>query len=80
MVSDQFGSPTNAADLAQIILNILIKINNKDVEIFISPMKGSARGMNFQKKYLNYKIFKFMLILLEVVIIQQKQSALNTVL
>tara|TARA_B100000989_G_C19517044_1_gene462190 strand:+ start:158 stop:1024 length:867 start_codon:yes stop_codon:yes gene_type:complete len=34
VVSDQFGSPTNASDLAKSILNIIPKINNSQVEIF----------------------------------------------
>ena len=34
VVSDQIGSPTNAADLAKAILRILPKINNQTVEIF----------------------------------------------
>ena len=50
VVSDQFGSPTNAADLAQIILNILIKINNKDVEIFHFSNEGFCSWYEFSKK------------------------------
>ena len=34
VVADQIGSPTNAADLAQTILQILPKVENKTVEIY----------------------------------------------
>ena len=34
VVSDQYGSPTNASDLAKVILNIIPQINNSKVEIF----------------------------------------------
>jgi dTDP-4-dehydrorhamnose reductase len=40
VVADQIGSPTNAADLADVILNILPKISNDSVELFHYSNEG----------------------------------------
>lgn len=47
VVSDQIGSPTNAADLAQTILTILPKINNKSVELFHYSNEGVCSWFDF---------------------------------
>ena len=47
VVSDQIGSPTNAADLAQAILTILPKINNKSVELFHYSNEGVCSWFDF---------------------------------
>ena len=47
VVSDQVGSPTNAHDLANIILNILPKINNKKVETFHYSNDGCCSWYEF---------------------------------
>lgn len=47
VVSDQIGSPTNAADLAQAILTILPKINNKNVELFHYSNEGVCSWFDF---------------------------------
>ena len=49
VVSDQIGSPTNAADLANTILNILPKINNQTVEVFHYSNLGVASWYDFAK-------------------------------
>ena len=47
VVSDQVGSPTNAHDLANTILNILPKINNKKVETFHYSNDGCCSWYEF---------------------------------
>lgn len=47
VVSDQIGSPTNASDLAQAILTILPKINNKSVELFHYSSEGVCSWFDF---------------------------------
>ena len=49
VVSDQFGTPTNASDLASTILEIIPKINNKKVEIFHFSNKGVCSWYDFAK-------------------------------
>lgn len=49
VVSDQFGSPTNAADLAKTILDIIPKIDNIDVEIFHYSNEGITNWYDFAK-------------------------------
>ena len=47
VVSDQIGSPTNAADLAIAILNILPKINTNSVEVFHYSNEGRCSWYDF---------------------------------
>ena len=49
VISDQIGSPTNAADLAHAILAILPKIKNNDVEIFHYSNEGQCSWYDFAK-------------------------------
>jgi dTDP-4-dehydrorhamnose reductase len=49
VVSDQIGSPTNAADLAKVILTILPKIQNKNVEVFHYSSDGICSWYDFAK-------------------------------
>ena len=49
VVSDQIGSPTNAADLAEVILTILPKINNNTVEVFHYSNEGMCSWYDFAK-------------------------------
>jgi len=55
VVSDQIGSPTNAADLAEIILNILPKIENDNVEIFHYSNEGICSWYDFAKAIFGIK-------------------------
>tara|TARA_B100000886_G_scaffold339366_1_gene304624 strand:- start:227 stop:1075 length:849 start_codon:yes stop_codon:yes gene_type:complete len=50
VVSDQTGSPTNAKDLATIILKILPKIDNSSVEIYHYSNEGACSWYDFAKK------------------------------
>ena len=61
VVSDQYGSPTNAADLADVILKIVPKINNEDVEFFHFSNGGVCSWYDFAKT-----IFKFKKVLTKV--------------
>jgi len=47
VVSDQIGSPTNAADLAEAILTILPKISNETVELFHYSNEGVCSWYDF---------------------------------
>lgn len=47
IVADQLGSPTNAADLAQVILQILPKIKNENVEIYHYSNEGDCSWFDF---------------------------------
>ena len=47
VVSDQIGSPTNAADLAQAILIILPKMSNETVEVFHYSNEGNCSWFEF---------------------------------
>lgn len=49
VVSDQIGSPTNAADLAEAILTILPKISNETVELFHYSNEGVCSWYDFAK-------------------------------
>jgi dTDP-4-dehydrorhamnose reductase len=47
VVADQIGSPTNAADLAQVILQVLPKIKNENVEIYHYSNEGDCSWFDF---------------------------------
>lgn len=49
VVSDQIGSPTNAADLAKMILKIISKISNETVELFHYSNEGFCSWFEFAK-------------------------------
>lgn len=49
VVNDQIGSPTYANDLAQVILDILPKINNDAVEVYHYSNLGSCSWYEFAK-------------------------------
>lgn len=49
VVADQIGSPTNAADLAQVILQVLPQIKNKNVEIYHYSNEGDCGWYDFAK-------------------------------
>lgn len=49
VVSDQIGSPTNAADLAEAILKILPKINCNSVEVYHYSNEGVCSWYDFAK-------------------------------
>ena len=49
VVGDQIGTPTNAADLAEAILNILPKISNETVELFHYSNEGVCSWYDFAK-------------------------------
>ena len=49
VVSDQIGSPTNAADLAEAILTILPKINCDSVEVYHYSNEGVCSWYDFAK-------------------------------
>ena len=55
VVSDQIGSPTNAADLGQVILMILPKIQNKTVEVFHYTNEGVCSWYDFAVAILENK-------------------------
>ena len=55
VVFDQVGSPTNAADLAKAILDILPKINNKNVEVFHYSNEGVCSWYDFAKTIFEIK-------------------------
>lgn len=52
VVSDQIGSPTNANDLAKVVLELISKITNKDVEVFHYSNKGTCSWFQFSKEIL----------------------------
>ncbi|MDP3352366.1 MAG: dTDP-4-dehydrorhamnose reductase [Flavobacteriaceae bacterium] len=47
VIDDQFGSPTYAMDLAQVILELLPKINNSNVEIYHFSNEGECSWFDF---------------------------------
>jgi dTDP-4-dehydrorhamnose reductase len=47
VVADQIGSPTNAADLAEAILNILPQVSNETVELFHYSNEGVCSWYDF---------------------------------
>ncbi len=49
VVADQFGSPTYAHDLAKVILDILPKIENKDVKVYHYANEGICSWYEFAK-------------------------------
>lgn len=49
VVSDQIGTPTYAADLARAILNILPKLENREVELFHYSNEGVCSWYDFAK-------------------------------
>jgi len=49
VVADQIGSPTNAADLAEAILNILPQVSNETVEVFHYSNEGVCSWYDFAK-------------------------------
>lgn len=49
VVSDQIGSPTNAADLAKAIITILPKINNDTIEVYHYSNEGVCSWFDFAK-------------------------------
>ena len=52
VVSDQIGSPTNAADLANVILNIFPEINNENIQVFHYSNEGVCSWYDFAKAIL----------------------------
>ena len=55
VVADQIGSPTNAADLAEAILNILPQISNETVEFFHYSNEGACSWYDFAKAIFEIK-------------------------
>ena len=55
VVSDQVGSPTNAADLAQVIISIIPYIKTESVEIFHYTNSGFCSWYDFAKQIFNLK-------------------------
>jgi len=54
VVNDQIGTPTNAVDLAEILVKIILTDNRQPItsEFIISVMKDNVHGMILPKKYL----------------------------
>ena len=50
VVNDQIGSPTSAFELAKVILEIIPKIKNKDVEVFHFSSIGECSWFDFAKE------------------------------
>ena len=50
VVNDQIGSPTSAFNLAKVILDIISKIENKDVEVFHFSSSGECSWFDFAKE------------------------------
>ena len=55
VVADQIGTPTNAKDLAETILNILPKISNETVEVFHYSNEGVCSWYDFAKTVFEIK-------------------------
>jgi len=55
VVADQIGTPTNAADLAEAILNILPQIKNETVELFHYSNEGVCSWYDFAKAIFDIK-------------------------
>ena len=49
VVADQIGTPTSAADLAEVILNILPQVSNETVELFHYSNEGVCSWYDFTK-------------------------------
>ena len=58
VISDQIGTPTNASDLALVILTILEKITNKTVQIYHYSNDGSCSWYDFAVEILRNKKMK----------------------
>jgi len=58
VVSDQFGSPTYAKDLAKSILDCIPKINNKSTEIFHYSNKESCSWFTFAEEIIKISNIK----------------------
>ena len=67
VVADQIGSPTNASDLAKVILTILTKISNETVEVFHYSNEGVCSWYDFATS-----IFELRDITIEVVPIESE--------
>lgn len=57
VVSDQIGSPTNAENLAQAVLEILPQLENKKLDIFHYSNEGECSWYEFAKEIMNYNNF-----------------------
>ena len=68
VVADQIGSPTNAADLAEAILNILPQVSNETVELFHYSNEGVCSWYDFAQA-----IFEIKEISIKVKPIESKQ-------
>ena len=55
VVADQIGTPTNAADLADAILNILPQVSNETVELFHYSNEGVCSWYDFAKTIFEIK-------------------------
>jgi len=55
VVADQIGTPTNAADLAKAILNILPQVSNDTVELFHYSNEGVCSWYDFAKTIFEIK-------------------------
>ena len=55
VVSDQIGSPTNAYDLAKVILDILENIENNKVQIYHFSNSGKCSWYDFAKALFEIK-------------------------
>ena len=55
VVSDQIGSPTNAYDLANVILKILPQVSNETVEVFHYSNEGVCSWYDFAKAIFEIK-------------------------
>jgi len=58
VVFDQIGSPTYAGDLAKAILEIMPKINNKEVEIYHYANEGVISWFDFAKTIFEIKKYR----------------------
>ena len=54
IISDQIGSPTNALDLARVILEILPKIKNSNIEIYNYSSEGVCSWFDFANSIFEY--------------------------
>lgn len=55
VIVDQIGTPTYARDLAKVILEIMPKINNENVEVYHFSNKGVASWYDFAKAIFDIK-------------------------
>tara|TARA_B100000963_G_scaffold121937_1_gene106327 strand:+ start:7180 stop:8034 length:855 start_codon:yes stop_codon:yes gene_type:complete len=51
--SEEFGSPTNAKDLAELILSIIPKLNNEETEIYHFSNSGICSRFDFANEIIN---------------------------